>query len=325
MTQDKSNLKFNELHTNSERTSNLIKVLMEWFHGPRDGIFATLSKTELQDSAPPADMTRGSYEHIMWLTLTVSIDYTRLASALWNAAKLTWTDQSTRWVFSPKEISSKSAEELVIALKKYKLSRKPINDAKNWRTVALSFLKLFDGTPLKLFELYKYDASEIYWAMRSRYAKYFPFLSGASATSKILSLWLRVMKTEANVNLKNLENVPIPIDTHTARATLTTGCLVGKCNSSFNQFVSEAQDAWIEACKRTSPHCFPYQLDEPLWNLSRLGCSKRQNGKICPVRSRCKLSSFCTAISSDAIIYPKKNGMTVVDTKYPEGRTLSIQ
>ena len=152
--------------------------------------------------------------------------------------------------------------------------------------------------------------------MRSKYSKDFPFLAGVSGTSKILSLWLRMLKDEANVQFKNLENVPIPIDIHTARATLTTGCLSGRFSGSFKELVTRAQDAWIEACKRNGSHFFPLQLDEPLWNLSRFGCSQRQNGKTCPVSNQCRISHFFTAISPEAIITPMRNGKTEVRTKY---------
>jgi len=71
--------------------------------------------------------------------------------------------------------------------------------------------------------------------MRSNSRK-FPYLAGASGNSKILSLWIRMLHDEIDINLKNLEKVPIPIDIHTARATLTTGCLVGEFGGLDNIF-----------------------------------------------------------------------------------------
>jgi len=79
----------------------------------------------------------------------------------------------------------------------------------------------------------------------------------------------------------------------------------------------------VEACtylnnKNTEKHVYPLQLDEPLWNLSRLGCSNRESGMICPVKDQCDLSKFCTANSHDAIINPMQGQLTVIKTKYPE-------
>lgn len=114
-----------------------------------------------------------------------------------------------------------------------------------------------------------------------------------------------------------MEKIRIPIDVHTARATLTTGCLVGDFDGQFGSFVSEAQHAWEESCKKMDFKYYLLQLDAPLWNLSRLGCSNRINGSLCPMRSECRLSKFCTANSSEAIISLSDNGKVHVDTVYP--------
>lgn len=303
----------NRLLTNPEHSAKIIDILIDWYRGSRDGV---LSGAELPESKPPNGVTRGSYEHIMFLTLTVSIDYQRSADALWNASRRTWEDETTRWVFSPIDISNRSQEDLVFALSKYKLSKKQNKDAQIWRTVATSFLSLFQGDPRKLFETYSYDAYEIYKAMRKRYGKQFPYLAGSTGTSKILSLWLRMLYDEAGIEFRNMDSVPLPVDIHTARATITTGCLVGSFEGSFTNLATQVQEAWKEACKKTK--YFPLQLDEPLWNLSRSGCSNRKNGGSCPKRNLCKLADFCTANSSDAIITLSQEGTTLIDTKYPE-------
>ena len=211
------------LKANPVRTSKVIKILMDWYigkNGKREGL---MSSVRIKEFSPPEGVQRGSYEHIMWLTLAVSIDYQRDADDLWDAARLTWKDEFTRWVFVPNELRRRSYDDLVIALAKYGLSRKPNKDAKIWSKVSNSFLTLFEGDPRKLFQLYNNDALEIYNQMRSKYRTDFPYLAGASGTSKILSLWLRMMQHTADVNLHNIENVPLPIDVHTARATLTKG------------------------------------------------------------------------------------------------------
>lgn len=305
------------LTSNPERTSEVIQNLMEWYSGKDGKREGLMSSVRIKEFSPPEGVEQGSYEHIMWLTLTVSIDYQRDADALWDSARMTWKDEFTRWVFIPGEFRKKAYDDLVIALARYGLSRKPNRDAKIWWKVSNSFLNLFEGDPRKLFELYNYDAGEIYNQMRSKYKADFPYLAGASATSKILSLWLRMMEHSARVNLHNMENVPLPIDIHTAKATLTTGCLVGDFDGSFKDLVRQAQLAWQESCKKSGVRYYPLELDEPLWNLSRLGCSTRINGSMCPLRTECKLFDFCTANSPDAIISLSK-GKVQVHTKYPK-------
>jgi len=298
--------------TNPERTRKIIKILLDWYP-KRNGVF---SGAELPESKPPNWASPGSYEHLMFYTLTVAIDYQRSARDLWESARKTMDDKNTRWVFNPKKVAEKTLDELILDLSKYKLSKKKNKDANIWRTISLSLLELFDGDPRRLFEKYDYDALQIFNAMRSQYGKKFPYLAGSTGTSKILSLWLRILHREAKINFKKLNEIPIPIDIHTARATITTGCVVGDYEGSFNELVDIAKKAWAEACKDTN--FFPLQLDEPLWNLSRFGCSKISIGKLCPERSRCKLSKFCTANNPESKILLKQNEMIRINTKYPE-------
>jgi hypothetical protein len=297
------------LNSNPQRTKEIIRTLMEWSEHP-DGF---MSGADMPESAPPEGMTRGSYEHVLWLTLTVSIDYQRNATSLWNAAKLTWNDHSTRWVFYPHTFKDKKLENLVIALSRYRLSQKPNNDAKTWWKVATSFQRLFEGDPQKLLESLKWDALEIYHQMRSKYKKDFPFLSG----NKILLLWIRMLKDEANIDLSNLDKIKIPIDIHTARASITTGCLVGNFEGNFEDLATQSQDAWEESCKSMGLKYYPLQLDAPLWNLSRLGCINRNNGSVCPLRHECKLSKYCTVNAPDAIVSLSNRGKIQVRTVYP--------
>ena len=36
-------------------------------------------------------------------------------------------------------------------------------------------------------------------------------------------------------------------------------------------------------------------VDEPLWNLSKYGCSKRKPNGYCPKREECSFSQYCIA------------------------------
>ena len=301
----------NSIKTDPIRTRKVVQKLIEWYK-IHDGIFTGY----LPESKPPNGVSRGSYEHIMFLTLSVSLDYQRSANDLWDSARKTWESGDTSWVFSPKKVEERDEQDLVDALAKHKLSRKRNKDAKIWRRVSLSFLKLFDGDPRKLFEKYDYDAVKIFNAMRTQYGKEFPYLAGSTGTQKICSLWIRMLKDEASVKFKNLNNVPIPIDIHTARSTVTTGCVSGRFDGSFSDLTDLIKKAWVEAC--TGMDYYPLQLDEPLWNLSRFGCSKHINGSPCPVRQDCRLSEFCTANHPDSIISIKQNENTHIDTKFPE-------
>ena len=285
---------------------------MEWYQ-KKTKIFTNV---ELPEELIPEGIVVGSYDHIVFLTQSVSIDYMRSAQQLWDAARTTWKDETTKWVFYPKEIAERNLEDLINAMAKYKLSKKHTKDPKIWRKVALSFNELFDGDPRNLFEKFNYDALQIFNSMRSQYGKSFPYLAGSTGTSKILSLWIRILHDVAKVKFKNLHDVPIPVDIHTARATITTGCLAGEFSGTFNELVDKTKKAWIEACKGTN--FYPLQLDEPLWNLSRYGCSNYKNGNPCPVRNQCELRSYCTTENPSSKIILQQNDTTTLDTKYPD-------
>jgi hypothetical protein len=152
--------------------------------------------------------------------------------------------------------------------------------------------------------------------MHSKHSKNFPSLSRVSRTSKILLQWIRMLKDEAHVDLKNINKIPIPIDLHNARATITTGCLVGSYNGPFEDLAVQAQKAWTNSCEKSFPNYYPLQLDEMLSNLSRFGCSKRKNEDSCPVKDKCRLSKFCTANSTLSVI-TFRNKNVEIRTEYP--------
>ena len=301
------------LNRNSERTKKVIQRLLQWYK-KRTGIF---SHAALPETIQPKGVVRESYEHVMFITLGVSLDYQRSANDLWDAARKTWEDKNTRWVFSPNLVAQKTMEDLVKDLQIYRLSKKMNKDAKIWRTVSLSFLELFDGDPRNMFKKFDFDALEIFNAMKNTYGKQFPYLAGSTGTGKILSLWIRMMHDEAKIDFKNLNKVPMPMDIHTVRATITTGCIVGDFNGSFSELTGLAKNAWFDACENSSS--YPLDLDEPLWNLSRYGCSKISNGK-CPYIDECKLADFCVTANPQSNFSLSQNTNTSISTAYPSDK-----
>lgn len=299
------------LKTNTEHARKVIDILLDWYK-KRDGLF---SGSELPESETPNGLEIGSYEQIMFLTMTVAIDYQRSANDLWHASRKSWEDDSIRWIFSPKEVVNKTRDELVESLAKYKLSKKREKDTDIWRTISQSLVELFDGDPRNLFEKFDYDAYQIVTAMRRQYGKNFPYLAGSTGTGKILSLWIRMLHKEAKIKFKNLKKVPIPIDIHTARATIMTGCLSGTFEGNFSALAELSKQAWIDACDGTEH--YPLELDEALWNLSRFGCTNYRNGNVCPVKDQCRLEKYCTANNPLSEIQINQNDLTVIDSKLP--------
>jgi len=294
---------------NQKRTEQVIQQLITW-KNERTGIFENAS---LPENLLPQGVEKGSYEHIMFITMCSSIDYQRNADEMWDAGRKTWNDEKTRWVFFPKLVKQKTLENLVIDLQKYKLSKKRDKDAGIWRTVSLSFLERFDGDPRNLFRKFEFDAIKIRDYMRKLGAGVFPYLAGSTSGGKINSMWIRILHDDAGISFRNYENMPLPIDIHTMRATITTGCLIGKFHGSFQELTGMAKNAWAEACENLTHS--PLDLDEALFNLSRLGCSKIKNGE-CPFISECKLAKFCITKNPDSK-FELNSTEGHIDTHYP--------
>ena len=169
-------------------------------------------------------VNKGSYEHMMFITMVVSIDYMRDADKLWQAGRETMEDNETRWLFSPEMVKDRSIDEIIAAMKKHKLSQKHNRDADIWKRVSESFARLYNSDPRNFLEKCEWDATKLFEKKYDiRFKRDFPSLSG----DKIFPLWIRMLHDNVGIRLKNLEKMPIPVDVHIARATFTTGCLKG--------------------------------------------------------------------------------------------------
>ena len=94
------------------------------------------------------------------------------------------------------------------------------------------------------------------------------------------------------VAFSGLDRIPLPVDVHTAQATLQLGCIrpIGK-SGQMADLIEAAHKVWRDALLG-SFDSYPLQLDEPLWLLSRNGCRKTETWP-CQFRSRCPAANFC--------------------------------
>jgi hypothetical protein len=71
----------------------------------------------------------------------------------------------------------------------------------------------------------------------------FPYLRGP----KIGPLWLRMLGDNVGMSqLRNLEKVPIPVDIHVARATLSTGIVRGRFRGRLVEIFEYIRKAWFK-------------------------------------------------------------------------------
>jgi hypothetical protein len=121
----------------------------------------------------------------------------------------------------------------------------------------------------------------------------FPLLRG----SKIGPLWVRTLRDNALLKLSGLEDVPIPVDVHVMRATLCSGAIRGRFRGSPERLKNAVRELWRTAVKglehSDGQSMIPLDVDEPLWTLSRLGCSQRGNGLLTSCPPCCVLAPVC--------------------------------
>lgn len=282
---------------------------------------------DMPEDEPPSGVKRGTLEHIIFLTLTVAIDYQRDAHALWDAARSTWEDPDTRFLFDPVAVSEAPVEKVLQAMRKHRLSKKHTNDANIWRTVAGSFAQKWKGDPRNFLSDCGWDAPTVLRRLKEdwhrsdiRPKKDFPFLGG----KKIGPLWLRMLRDNAGVTmLKNLDLVPIPVDVHIARASLCLGIVNGTYSGQMEPLFRQIRTAWAESVKGLEVEGRPMialDVDEPLWHLSKFGCASRdpETGE-CPLKNTCIVGEYCVAgevrVQRDRVI---------MSTTHADSRTLCI-
>lgn len=258
-------------------------------------------RTDMPEDIIPNNVVRGSLDHVFFITLTVSIDYQRDAPSLWESSRKTFDDPETRYLFDPKLLHEAPFRKIVEDMQKYKLSKKPQKDANIWRTVGVTFYKKWGGDLRNFLENSNWDSSLILKHLRNDTHLYngklvsdYPYLRGP----KIGPLWLRMLRDNVGIaQLRNLEQVPIPVDIHVARATLTTGVVRGSIEIRFDELFEYIRKAWFKSVKGLSIKNRPMialDVDEPLWHLSKYGCSYRDKiTGYCPISNRCEARKFC--------------------------------
>jgi hypothetical protein len=274
---------------------------------------------EMPEDLLPGGICRGSLEHLVFITLTVALDYQRDADDLWSSSRNTFEDPRTRYLYDPASLHAAGFSQIAGDMQRYGLSKKPTQDARIWRTVGVSFYKKWKGDPRGFLADCGWDAPTVLERLRTethpqgkRVVHDYPFLRGA----KIGPLWLRMLRDNVGIgDLKGLDQVPIPVDIHVARATLCLGVVRGRFSGQLVDLFEDIRSGWFKSTNGLSAKNRPMialDVDEPLWHLSKNGCTQRQRDEatgVCPVQERCETRNLCVG----GVVRISKN-MVEVDT-----------
>lgn len=257
-------------------------------------------RTEMPEDLKPKGMRAGSLEHLLFITLTVSIDYQRDAPKLWESARKTFEDSQTNYLFDPRSLHITPFAKVVRDMQEHRLSKKPKKDANIWRTVGVTFYKKWGSDPRNFLEDCGWNARTVLERLKtdshesnSRQVSDYPYLRG----NKISPLWLRMLRDNVGLKLQNLDKVPIPVDVHVARASLAIGVVKGKFRGRLQNLFNRIRSVWAESVTGLTAkdrEMVPIDVDEPLWHLSKYGCTKRNKltGN-CPLKGECEAKDYC--------------------------------
>ena len=284
------------LNTDRNRGQKIAKLLNQAF-----GSAGVFGRTEMPEDIQPKGIRKGSIQHQLFITLTVAIDYQRDADTLWKVSRKTFEDPQTAYLFDPESLHLNPPRKIMKDMQKYGLSKKPSKDAVIWRTVGVTIYKKWNGDPINFLESCGWDCPEILKRLKTDTHVYnrkpvadYPYLRG----DKIGPLWLRMLRDNVGIGkLQRLDQVPIPVDIHVARASLATGVVKGKFEGKLSDLFESMREAWflsVKGLKTDGRPMIALDVDEPLWHLSKYGCTyrDRETGG-CPKKSLCVTADFC--------------------------------
>ena len=250
-----------------------------------DGIFG--HKELPDDIARKLIKEIDSETFLFMVTFTTALDYMRNAEELWKSSISTVKDDEVNWVFNPNTVINRGKDELSKALEKYGLAKKKKRDVEIWFNLSQTFSRKYSSLK-DLFEEYDYDVLSMFKDFQKNRKEEFPSLSG----TKLFPHWIRSLKEKVPLPFRKIEELPIPVDVHVARATFTTGCITGRYSArGITETVRRRIiEVWKEGLKGTG--IAPVEMFRPLWLLSKHGCHYRKNGER-PKLEECPVKSFC--------------------------------
>lgn len=215
-----------------------------------------------EDANPHLELS--SRENYLYFTLPMALNYQRNSYTLWEAALKTYNDETTKFVFEPKECLKRPYEEVQAALIKYRVALQKDKQTEIWLRLCQTFVDFYDGDIRKIFTELDNDVNRIRSFIQKENKKKFPYLSG----TKICNYWLYVIYQYTDKNYQNIGDLTVAPDTHVCKATYRLGLITEEeFNSSNVQLI--VIDRWQKLFEGTKYH--PIDVHTALWLWSRNG------------------------------------------------------
>lgn len=160
-------------------------------------------------------------ENYLYFTLPMALNDQRNSYKLWESAYMTYTDEKTRFIFSPEDVIKSKFEDVQLALTKYKLALQKNKQTEIGIKLCNTFLNYFNGDIRNIFSENNYDVNTIRNFIQKSHKKDFPYLSG----TKICNYWLYVIYQYTNISYKNLEYLTVAPDTHVIKSSQKLGII----------------------------------------------------------------------------------------------------
>lgn len=215
-----------------------------------------------EDANPSLEIS--SCENFLYFTLPMALNYQRNSYTLWESAKKTYCDPTTRFVFDPYAVTKASFEQVQQALVKYKVALQKEKQTQIWITLCHTFVNMFQGDIRKLFSIKQHDVNLIRDFIQKEHKKDFPYLSG----TKICNYWLYVIYQYTNEKYQNIECLTVAPDTHVIKSSYKLDVITQEeLNSTHVQEI--VINRWNAILKNSK--LYPIDIHTPLWLWSRNG------------------------------------------------------
>ncbi|HWQ67516.1 MAG TPA: hypothetical protein VN372_11700 [Methanospirillum sp.] len=279
------------LKYSSKRAFEIVQNLPEGIS--RSDIFTFKEKP---DYSPPHGVKQGSLEHVIFLTLTLTIDTGCDSPALWNSARKAYEGENTRYLFSPVSLYEDDADQILYDLRNLGLCGSKNKNSEIWKNAGTFLFQKWGGDPRNFLRSCEWDAKEILnRIIPARYLEVYDFYHFIS--DKKGQLWLSLLKGEVGLDqIKNLDNVPLITDIHVVRASIALGIIYGTYSGQISVLSPKVRELWEVAIHEVqeSGGMTTFELSEALRNISKNGCYQRDGKRIvCPRFEHCPLSRFC--------------------------------